>query len=189
MLIARFDIENIESFLIEFESNYNFKFPEIYKKFLIKYNGGYTPQTNFKINKLSSDLNGFYGLGHVDEYLSYSVIDDYILKDYVKDQMFPIAENGFGDYLLIGIGLKNNGYIYFLYHDKPKYYIELCKDFSFFIKKCKSEKIGYVETIEERTEWMFSTGQGDEVDDELIKIWQDEIDEYGNMIQEEIILD
>ena len=55
------------------EKEYSISLPNQYKGFLCKYNGGYTPKTDFKAKKISSDIRGFYGLGDVQ--LSFSAIE------------------------------------------------------------------------------------------------------------------
>jgi hypothetical protein len=59
MLISKFSNSDVEENINDFESRYSFKFSEQYRNFLKKYNGGDTPDTKFKINKVSSDLKGF----------------------------------------------------------------------------------------------------------------------------------
>lgn len=72
------------------------------------------------------------------------------IYEWLKSEMFPIAFNAFGDYIMIRVNDNANRRIYFYYHDKPSKYIELAEDFSSFIKKCKSKKIGHIRSIEER---------------------------------------
>ena len=66
--------------------------------------------------------------------------------------------------------------------------IELTSEFGEFIKKCKSEKIGHIPSIEERKKMMIDNGLGDKITEESIKGWQEEIDEYKNISQEKVIL-
>lgn len=187
MLISKFDNKDIESKLAEFETKHNFKFPEQYRIFLLKYNGGQTPDTKFRLNRINSDIEGFYGVG--EALINYNLFEEFnSLTDYLEDSMIPIASNSFGDHILIGIGAENNGKIYFKYHDKDKKYIELAEEFIVFVKKCNSEKVGDVRSIEERKKSMIAKGYEKNIDDQLIGIWQAEIDRYGNISQEKIIL-
>ena len=189
MLISKFDNTNIESHIKEFEEKYNFKFPKQYRDFLLKYNGGETPKSRFKIGKIDSDIRAFYGLGGVDYYdYSFFVEGMNTLVDYLEDGFVPIAPNVFGDYILIGIKDKNHGEVYFYYHDMPKKYIKLTEDFITFVGKCKSEKIGHVKTIEERKQTMIDNGYGHMLNDDFIRDWQEQIDLYSNMHQEKLIL-
>jgi hypothetical protein len=189
MLISKFTIEDINHYLSECEAAYSFVFPSQYREFLLKYNGGNTPDTKFRIGKVASDLKGFYGFGEKEKSLDFSCFSGMItIADFTANEMFPIGTNAFGDYITIGIGQDNYGRVYFLYHDRPKKYIELSPDFLTFISCCKSKKIGYIRTIEERKAALIANGFGDELTPERIAGWQAEIDKYGSMNQEEIIL-
>ena len=66
MLISKFNNSNIEIEVKELEETYNIVLPEVYKKFIYKYNGGRTPETEFRLNRVSSDIEGFYGFGNAD---------------------------------------------------------------------------------------------------------------------------
>lgn len=59
-----------------------------------------------------------------------------------------------------------------------------------FFKFCKSEKIKEASkrSIKEREEILIANGRGDNITDGLRQLWQAEIDKYGNMIQEEVVL-
>lgn len=161
MLISRFDNSNIEEHVAAFETQNRITLPEEYKRFLMKYNGGRTPKTKFKINKVSSDLRGFYGLGNADEYFNFSKLTDTmnILEEYLSDEMLPIANNDFGDYITISLGKKENGCVFFRYHDRGKKYIKLSDTLCDFVDKCKSEEIGHIRTIEERRQSMIANGR------------------------------
>jgi len=189
MLISKFDTQNVKESIIEFENKHDFKFPNQYRAFLEKYNGGETPRTDFKLNKISSDIRGLFGFGNINKYYSYNHLEEFdILKEAIKDGVLPIGENVFGDYIMLGIDDGHEGKIYFHYHDRRKKYIELAKDFKTFVAKCKSKKIGHIRTIEERKAYVISVGNGDKIDSQLIKSWQVEIDRYKNIHQEELIL-
>jgi len=80
---------------------------------LHKYNGGYTPKTKFKAGKISSDLRGFFGIGGVK--LS---LDDVEIGDCLEKNIFPIACDSFGNYIMIGLSNDDAGKIYFCDHEK-----------------------------------------------------------------------
>ena len=186
MLISRFDTTNIEALISEYETKNNFAFPNQYREFLLKYNGGKTPKTKFKINRITSDLKGFYGLGNASEFLNYSIFDSMgRIDDFLEDEMLPISSNVFGDYVTIGVGKDNNGKIFFFYHDRQNKYFELSEDFKTFVNKCKSEKIGHVKTIEERLVAYIERWE-EEPSQTTRKAWQDEIDEKAAINQEEL---
>ena len=99
MLISKFSNCNVEEKIIDIEKQYKIILPTQYKNFLHKYNGGYTPKTKFKVGKISSDLRGFFGIGDVK--LS---LDDIELGDWLEKNVFPIACDSFGNYIMIGLG-------------------------------------------------------------------------------------
>ncbi len=190
MLISRFDNTNIEEYIIQLEKQYSIVLPEEYKRFLLKYNGGMTPKTKFRINKVSSDVRAFYGLGNADKYYNFQKLIDNmnILQDYIEDSMLPIATTVSGDDITIGIGKEENGSIFFQYHDRGKKYIKLTDTLCEFVSKCKSEEIGHIDTIEERKQRLIANGVGRRITESLVAAWQAEIDKYANIHQEELEL-
>ena len=190
MLISRFD-NNEASINVELlESTYDIVLPDEYKKFLIKYNGGKTPETKFKINGVSSDIQGFFGLGNAEDSYHFERLKNSVkMEEWLKSEMFPIAFNVFGDYIMIKVRNDKNKGIYFNYHDKPSKYIELAEDFISFVKECKSKKIGYIRSIEERKNDLIRLGKGDKITPEKIAGWHAEINEYANIHQEEVEID
>lgn len=190
MLISSFSTAGVKEEIKRFEEKYHFHFPNQYQKFLGKYNGGRTPKTNFKIAQVSSDLGGFYGLGQADEYFNFHYIEKRILfSDFLEDEVLPVGSNSFGDNIVMRIGTENKGKMYFYYHDRPKKYILLTDDFITFTQKCKSEKIGHIRTIEERSQNMINHGIGDQISQAALDGWQAEIDLYSGIKQEKLVLD
>lgn len=188
MLISKFDTTNMEENIREFQEKYNIQLPEEYKKFLVCYNGGITVNTTFQINRVSSNIVGFYGLGNADKEFHFKQFDQMgMLREYIARGVLPIAYNDFGDKIAIGINHENTGRIYFLYHDMRKN-VELATEFKEFIDKCKSEKIGHIPSIEERKKRMIENGFGDKITENSIKGWQAEINQYKNIYQEKVIL-
>lgn len=188
--ISPFENTDIEKNIREFETLYKISFPEEYKRFLLKYNGGRTPKTSINLNNISTDIRAFYGFGKADEHYNFQrLIDNMnILGDYIKDGMLPIATTVFGDDITISIGEKNNGCIFFKYHDRSKKYIKLTDTLTELASKCKREKIGHIRTIEERRQSLIEKGKEKKINDMLIKCWQAEIDKYADMHQEEFEL-
>lgn len=190
MLISKFDNSNIDFCIKEFEGMYDIILPKEYKKFLLKYNGGKTPETEFRMNGVSSDVQGFYGFGNADSHYHFDCLKKSVKwEEWLNDKMLPIAVNVFGDYIMISINVESGGRIYFYYHDRPSKYIELAEDFLTFIKNCKSKKIGHIRTIEERKRDMIKMGKGDKITPEKINGWQTEINEYADIHQEELLID
>lgn len=186
MLISKFLNCNVEEQVAEIEKRYEIILPIQYKFFLQKYNGGYTPKTKFKVGKVSSDVRGFFGIGDVK--LS---INDVELEEWIEKKIFPIACDSFGNYIVVGLNNDNSGKIYLCDHEKgnkPEYITENLKD---FIRCCKSEKISEASrrSIKEREDALIANGRGNIITDDLRKMWQAEIDKYGNMTQEEVLVD
>lgn len=183
MLISKFNSENILDNILVLEKKFNIQLPYQYRKFLIKYNGGLTPDTAFRLNKISSDIEGFYGFECEDKTFCFENIS---LKEFIVDKMFPIGINSFGDKILIDLG---DGSVNFLYHDREKKYIKIAEDFASFVSKCKSKKIDHIRTIEERKKALITLGNAHKITSEKIAGWQAEIDLYANIHQEKVILE
>ncbi|MFV0395301.1 MAG: SMI1/KNR4 family protein [Coprobacillaceae bacterium] len=189
MLISKYDTSNVKENINSFEDKYNFSFPEQYKKFLLKYNGGETPNTKFKMNKISSDIKGFYGLGNAKMNYDFFIRTN-TLREYMDKDVLPIASDSFGNDIVIGLS-EDNHRIYFSDHELGNKLTLLANDFITFVEKCKSEKINEASTrsIDERAAILIAKGRGHVITDSLKEIWQAEIDKYGSMNQEELNLD
>jgi len=99
-----------------------------------------------------------------DKHYSYDVFrTGNMINEWLEDDMLPIGKNTFGDYIMLDIGSNNSGAIFFLYHDGEKEYKELAADFNLFTKICKSKRIGYIRTIEERKQRMIDNGLEDKI--------------------------
>ena len=189
MLISRFDTREIEDHIKKFEAEYCFDFPNQYRDFLLKYNGGYSPKTKFRINKVSSDVRGFYGFGSAD--INYSFFtENKEIDDYTSNKVIPIACDSFGNYIVISIDVDTCGQVYFEDHEQGNKLSLLTKDFATFVKACKSEPISEASkrSIEEREAVLIANGRKHVITDSLRANWQAEIDKYGKMNQEELIL-
>ena len=180
--IFPYDTEGVEQAIADFEDKFTIKFPEEYKEFLIKYNGGNTLQTSFKIKKESQDIRAFYGFENADyEYNFQYLIDHDFLSDYIEVDYLPIAEDSFGNYILLGIAKQNYNLIAFFDHEKQKI-IPFHLSFKEFIATIKS-KVCKIKSIDERIQKMKEVNSPVIVDDELIAIWQEEIDRYAGREQ------
>lgn len=183
MLISKFNSKNEEIDISKLESLIGLKLPEQYTTFLCKYNGGYTPKTEWT-GKCKNDIRAFYGFNieNINWDIAHNITYDYVQK-LLKENKFPIAENCFGDSFCIDLIDES---IYFVYHDSPSSK-KIAEDFNSFIDGCKSKKIGHIRTIEERKKTLLENF-GEEPTEEDLKGWQAEIDKYSNMIQEEVVL-
>lgn len=101
----------------EFEKNYDIKLPEQYKKFMIKYNGGYPELSSFIISEQEGEslVNKFYGLEDDDCSLAeaFDYLEDVLPKDFIS-----IADDPAGNEICLGIDGKYEGKIYFWFHDR-----------------------------------------------------------------------
>lgn len=187
MLISKSEYQITGTDLSSYEAEHHFTFPEEYRKFLVKYNGGDTPETNFKAAGISSDLRFLYGFINTECGLELRP-DVFWLDEYLKDGMFPIGENCFGDDFFICVQGQGAGAIFFRYHDRPKRYIKVADTFKEFAQKCKSKKLKPCRTIEERIAGRKAAGIFEPVPDVALKTWQEEIDRYERTHQEELEL-
>lgn len=182
MLISKFGHGTLSK-VEEFENKYGIKFDDSYRTFLAKYNGGETPDTNW-VGKGKTDVKVFFGY-NIDEKnwdLKY-LLSDTFMQELIEQKKFPIAENCFGDTFCID---SKDGSIWLMYHDESRNK-KIADDFESFIQGCKSKKLGHIRTIEERRQLLLEK-RGREPTEAQLKGWQEEIDIYSKMIQEEVIL-
>ena len=185
MLISKFDVGRVSDEISKIENQYSITIPEQYKNFLLRYNGGYTPKTKFKAKGISSDIKGFYGIGAV----SLSVNQE-VLSSWVSQKLFPIACDSFGNYIFISLADDEYGHIFFCDHEKGMKLSLIAKDFTSFVRVCKSDKIpeAALRSIEERKAALIERGRGHIITPALIEMWQTELNKYGNMQQEEVVI-
>lgn len=186
MLISKFKHCNVQQNITNIERKYDIVLPMQYKSFLYQYNGGYTPKTKFIIRGISSDLRGFFGVGDVA--LSLNKLK---LGECLNHNLFPVACDSFGNYIMIGVSGEYAGNIYFCDHEKGNKAEYLAESFKKFVDCCKSEIIGEtpVRSMKEREDALIANGRGHVITDALRKIWQAEIDKYVNIVQEELLVD
>ena len=134
MLISGFDTADIEALTAAFEKKHKLRLPDQYRRFLLKYNGGETPNTEFAVGEVSSDLRALYGLGGADPRCHFDKLGRR-LSGFLKEGMLPIGENVWGDTVALKISGEDAGGVYFLYHDRPREYLPLTADFAAFLKE------------------------------------------------------
>jgi len=185
MLISRFPNNNAEARIVELENKFNISLPEQYRNFLCKYNGGYTPNTDYKAGRASTPVRAFYGFGEVD----YS-IDKIDLQEWIENRVFPIACDMFGNEFVISVDEADYGSVYFSDHEKGYKKSLVGTDLKEFIAKCKSKEINPLarRSIAEREADLIAKGRGHVITDTLRQAWQDEIDKYSNMVQEKVVI-
>ena len=187
MLISKSEYQITGTDLSSYEAEHHFTFPEEYRSFLIKYNGGETPETNFKAAGVSSDLRSLYGFINTESGLELRP-DVFWLDEYLKDGMFPIGENCFGDNFFVCVQGQGAGAIFFRYHDRPKRYIKVADTFKEFVQKCKSKKLGHCCTIKERIIMRLKAKNFAPPSKITLAGWQKEIDHYQRIHQEELVV-
>lgn len=108
LLISKFDTSDIEQKMDLFEKQYHISLPGQYRDFLRKYNGGFTPGAYFLCEGVElCDVPEFRGLGDVP-----IPFWDQNVQKYIKWDLLPIAYDGLGMDILIGIGDENYGKIF-----------------------------------------------------------------------------
>src|SRR5699024_10180149 len=132
MLIAKFDSADVNENLEEYEDIIGKKLPDQLREFIVKYNGGETPNTSFKTGSISSDLKVLYGVGNVR---------------YSLNSVKPIEYNGVS-YLTIGCDSFGNDVlidmisetISFMNHESGKI-TKIADNFKSFINICESKGV------------------------------------------------
>ncbi len=99
-----------------FQNENEVNLPQSYVEFLLKYNGGYPEESNFKISEEQGEslVNKFYGLGDMKSNLG-KVFD--LLEEEIPKEFISIANDPGGNEILIGVSGKFKGKIYFWVHD------------------------------------------------------------------------
>ena len=196
MMIAKFDTTDIEKKIAAFERRYNIRLPEQYCNFLLKYNGGITPDTEFKYKRTSFDIRAFYGIGQSIDYYSFENVFENILKDILPLSAFlellilPIAEDSFGNYITIGVDGENTGKVFFCDHEKGMKTKLLTDSFSEFLKKCKSNKFDH-STVLSPEDWekkMIAEGKEAFITEFTRKIVTETYELYHDICLEEVVI-
>lgn len=86
--IFPYDTEGVEQAIADFEDKFTIKFPEKYKEFLLKYNGGNSLQTSFSINRKTSDIRAFYGFNKASQYNNFQYLIESGFLEEVLDRGF-----------------------------------------------------------------------------------------------------
>ncbi|TKI61922.1 SMI1/KNR4 family protein [Lysinibacillus mangiferihumi] len=113
MIHKKLSMEDLEAF----EQSHHIVFPEKYRSFLLKYNGGYP---NPSIYKISDDvgesvLNIFYGIGGMYDNLEkkFDIFDEILDVGFI-----PIADDPSGNQICLGVSEEYHGQIFHWSHDE-----------------------------------------------------------------------
>lgn len=130
MLISKYG-NGSEELVREFEGKYGIVLDEEYCKFLVKYNGGDTPNTHVGIRGCSTDLRYLYGINTEES------IEDHLQLPVCENmQYLPIGTDSFGNYFVIGLTDDNKGGIYFCDHERGFAVKQIADSFKVFLSKC-----------------------------------------------------
>ncbi|WP_028775525.1 SMI1/KNR4 family protein [Shimazuella kribbensis] len=106
-----------ESDIMAFEKENNVQLTKQYKKFLLKWNGGFPEPSLFHISpeQGSSVLNVFFGIGEM-----YDNLNDYmeLLDDRLPKGFIPIGDDPAGNIICLGIEGSFYEKIYFWDHEQ-----------------------------------------------------------------------
>ena len=184
MLISKYG-NGSEELIREFERKHGVELDGEYRRFLLMYNGGDTPETQVRSRSFSSNLRFLYGIRAEKNLEDHMQIPEWPDKSYL-----PIGEDSFGNFYAILVAGENRGSIFFCDHENEFHLKQIADSFSQFVKKCKSEGIAPRSrmTPEEREARMIAEGKAGNITDGLREIWKQEYEKYKDMIQEEVIL-
>lgn len=183
MLIAKYG-DGSEELVREFECKYGIVLDEEYRKFLVKYNGGDTPNTHVGIRGCSTDLRYLFGINAPE-----NIEDNLQIPTFENKLYLPIGVDYFGNYFAVGVS-DYKGKIFFCDHERGFALKQVADSFSQFLSKCKSEGVNPHAKIPpaEREARLISKGRGHVITDGLREIWKQEYEKYKDMIQEEVVL-
>lgn len=184
MLISKYG-NGSEQFVNDLEREFGVELDEDYRKFLVKYNGGDTPNTEVKTKGFSSDLRYLFGINvkkNIGDYLQ--------IPMWQKIKCVPIGEDSWGNYYAIGTEGIEKGNIFFCDHEKGFDRFKISDSFGQFLKVCKSGEINprARRSPEEREADLTARGKAGNITDSLREIWKQEYEKYKDMVQERISL-
>jgi SMI1 / KNR4 family. len=184
MLISKYGSGSTE-LVSEFERSLGIELDEDYRTFLVKYNGGETPDTHVGIRGCSTDLRYLFGIN-----TAMNIEDNLQIPVWENKQYLPIGMDYFGNFFVIGLSDDNKGKVFFCDHEKGFAVKQIADSFKLFLCKCKSEEIDPCTKIppEEREASMIAEGRADDISDALREIWRNEYEKYVNMVQEKVVL-
>ena len=183
MLISKYG-KGSEKLVKKFEEKFNVKFESEYREFLIKYNGGETPDTTFIKGKRKETVRYLFGIK-----TSESIERQLEYNDFREKGWIPIGEDVWGNYFAIGFLEEDFGQIYFCDHERGFRKTKIAGSFKDFISKCESKLVDVARLHPKECEKrMIENGLADHIDKILRKHWKEQYKHYKKMVQEEVVL-
>ena len=181
--------QDIEKLVEQFEEEQGFSLPCDYRNFLIKYNGGYTPNTTIKQRRVTA----FYGIGKLPiRGMSYDFFKTTEWHDRFKERGYlVIADTPSGDYFIIGVEGEQRGKIFFKYHDRMGRNAKIADSFREFVEKCVSEKAKLPKPVNKSIKKFEDLGRTQEWIDGMIPFWEEQYERMTKKreTQEQVILE
>ena len=124
------DINNLENRL-------GIKIPTRYKEFLLKHNGGQILPNHFyytdsKDCNLTVSVDNLFGIDEKEP--SFDLAHKYIvLSEYIPKGLLPIADDGVGNIICMGIDRSNEGMIYMWWREEKEFVDLIAKGFDEFV--------------------------------------------------------
>ena len=104
-----------EKFLSAIEQYWEFNLPKDYRKFLLKYNGGYPCKKIFNFDDNSSVVDCFYGF--IKDFLKNILIKYRDMGIRYPANTLAIGDDVFGNLILLSVKGVDRGKVYFWDHD------------------------------------------------------------------------
>lgn len=141
-----------ENVVIDFEHFFEISLPKEYRNFLLENNGG-EPVPGFeffwiKKGKDGSSVHQYFGLHNGPIHLQLNTYMDQSIFGFPRS-LLPVADDGMGNFICVGIQENNYGKVYFLDHDLFPFQsnenapgiTQLSSSFSSFINALKEDPI------------------------------------------------
>lgn len=107
-----------EKFITALEQGWRIRLPKDYKNFLININGGKPKKKLFTLKDQSNNslIAGLFGISEEEDY---NILTRYpsMLGDRIPTNMFPIADDQGGNFILLSVKEADRGKVYFWDHN------------------------------------------------------------------------
>ena len=168
--------EGVKESIVEIEKEFNIELPNDYKKFLIKYNGGFCPRTKIK----KRDIDGFYGVNKAENNISKHINNSNTVS-FIGNQFYTDLSKGMfmigyylGGYIYINTDKSSDkyGHIYGRENStRGRIYHHICDSFRELVEKAITPDYEPPKSVEENKARLIAMGWGDKITPELIEIW------------------